>query len=255
MAHIQVTDENQHLSGGIKVVKDNNKDNNIVVAESAISQFITQRENLPLTFMSKDSIIDKIQSVYYSLGFSSRFIGMDMFDNRVYSETDPEFKNKYLDGINSVYEYPHGIIMYHSNNEIFYRFLIIEFMCNDCIIPLKFTNISDDNTYKVERSDKTIQSCVLGNNRGFTVTDEKCVIVNFFSKDPTDELNPDFLTDLQKGVDLKKFIKINNLDFKVNFPYFSKDECENSKNPFINEAMLHYNKRLDELKTKYEKHM
>ena len=118
-------------------------------------------------------------------------------------------------------------------------------MCNDKIIPLIYTNIDEDKLYKVERSNGTIQTCSLGENKGISINSNtnKLVIVNYFNKNDNEKVIPRMYTELYKGVDITKFLKTNNLDIKVSLPYFTEDEL-NIENTIIKDTMIFYNQKL-----------
>lgn len=241
MSELIVAAKDINVSGMIKINKTNN--DKIVVSESAISEKITCKQKSEIVFNSKEQIIDKIDTVYYGLCFTSLFIGVDMFDNKHYDENDDNFKTVYIPGINSVYEKPAGVVCYHSDNEWLFKCLVIECICNDQIVPLTYTNIDENKLYSVVRSDGTIQKCSLGSNKSLSINQDKIVIVNYFNKNIDEKVIPGLYTELCKGVDIKKFNSANNIILKINLPYFNDDEL-NTEDNITKDTMIHYNEKL-----------
>ena len=92
--------KDNHFSGEIKVKKD--KNNEIHVVESNLSKIISGRQNY-IVLDSKSNILSKIKSVIFSMCFTSRYMGTDMYDNKVYEYDDEDFKTEYLWGIQNMY--------------------------------------------------------------------------------------------------------------------------------------------------------
>ena len=63
------------------------------------------------------------------------------------------------------------MVMYHKDNEYLFICSVIQLMIDDNLIPIRYTNLSEEKIYKVKRSSGDIQDCVLINNTSIT-TDE-----------------------------------------------------------------------------------
>ena len=241
-----------NLLGEIILEKKNN--NKIIVGHSNISNIIAQRPHEVINFSSYEDIIEKIQSIIFSMCFTSRYIGMDMYDNKKYNEYEKFFKNVYIYGIQNIYDIPAGIVFYHESNELLFQCTNIEFMISNFIIPFNFTNIPSNKIYLVKRSNGDIQDTCLLKNGGIFLKDDILRITNNFSSSKDEKLNPGILNDFQKAVYLDKFLKLNDLILKVNLPYFS-EKVINKEIPIIQDLLHYYNKKLKDFSRKLEKYI
>jgi len=241
-----------NLAGKINLEKKPN--NKIIVAHSNISNIITKSPNDVINFYSYEEIIEKIQSIISSMCFTSRYVGMDMYDNKIYNNYDTDFKQIYIYGIQNVYDVPAGDVFYHTSNELLFQCTNIEFMITQFIIPFKFTNISTKKIYLVKRSSGDIQDTCLLENGGIFLKDDILRITNNFSSSKYDKLNPGVLNDFQKAVFLDNFLKLNELKLEINLPYFSKNVI-NNESPIIQDLLFHYNEKLKDLSKKLDKYI
>jgi hypothetical protein len=241
-----------NLAGEIILEKKPN--NKIMVGHSNISNIIAQRSTDVINFTSYEQIIEKIQSIIFSMCFTSRYIGMDMYDNKKYNEYEKDFKNIYIYGIQNIYDVPAGIVFYHESNELLFQCTNIEFMISEFIIPFNFTNIPANKIYLVKRSNGDIQDTCLLKNGGIFLKDDILRITNNFSSSKDEKLNPGILNDFQKAVYLDEFLKLNDLIFKVNLPYFS-EKVINREIPIIQDLLNYYNTKLKEFSSKLEKYI
>jgi hypothetical protein len=233
--------EANNLAGKIILKKHGN---DIIVGESNISKIIANRDNDIITFSNSQDILNKIKGVIICLGFSSRYVGKDMYDNKVYNFNDTEFKEKYVYGIQDKYDVPAGIVMYHKLNELLFECTNIEFMIQENIISFKYTNIKN-KIYLVKRADGSIQNTCIIPNGGIYIKNDSLRINNNFSSDSNDSLNPGVLNDLQKSVKLREFLDVNNIKLEVTLPYFTKSVIE-SCGDHIKEVLRYYNNKLDD---------
>ena len=241
-----------NLVGEIILEKKHN--NKIMVGRSNISNIITQRNTDVINFTSYEQIIEKIQNIIFSMCFTSRYIGMDMYDNKKYNEYEKDFKNIYIYGIQNLYDIPAGIVFYHESNELLFQCTNIEFMISEFIIPFKFTNIPSNKIYLVKRSNGYIQDTCLLKNGGIFLKDDILRITNNFSSNKDEKLNPGILNNFQKAVYLDEFLKLNNLIFKLNVPYFSETVI-NGELPIIQDLLNYYNTKLKEFSNKLNKYI
>lgn len=240
-----VNNDQKHISGEIKIQKNNGKVN---VIESATSQFITNRIK-DYSLNSLEEIKECIESVLAGMCFTSRFIGKDMFTGEVYNENDKDLISIYLNGIQAIYDIPGGIIIYHKDNQYLFDCLVIEFMFQDNIIPFCYTNISEDKIYQVKRSDGSVQNCSIKNNGGLVIHEDKVRISTYFYEDTTLEMLPGYSGDLVKGVNVNDFVKLNNIELSLNLPYFTKEQIDGSSD-LQKQLFNYYNSKLDKLTEK-----
>jgi len=208
--------ESDNLVGKIKLEK---QDGKVIVGESNISKIITNRDNYPLIFNNSQEIIYKIKEVIVCLGFTSRYMGKDMYDNKLYNYNNVEFNEKYVYGIQDKYDVPAGVVMFHTSNDLLFECTNIEFMINEKIISFKYTNIKN-KIYLVKRSNGTIQDTCIIPNGGIYFKHDILRLNNNFSSDPEEKLNPGFLNDLQKGIRVKEFCEVNDIKLEVTITVF-----------------------------------
>ena len=237
-----------------EIVLEKNSDNEIMIGHSNISRIMSKRPNDVIIFSDYKEIVDKIKNIIYSMCFTSRFVGMDMYDNKIYNSYHKDFKHKYIYGIQNLYDLPGGIVFYHSSNELLFECTNIEFMISHFIIPFCFTNISNKRIYLVKRSDGNIQDTCILKNGGIFLKDDILRITNNFSSSKDEKLNPDILNDFQKAVQLDKFLKLNNLNLEVKLPYFS-DKKINNEIPMIQDLLCYYNEKLKDFSSKLDKYI
>jgi hypothetical protein len=233
--------EDNNLLGKIILKKHGN---DIIVGESNISKIIANRVDDIITFSNSQDILNKIKGVIICLGFSSRYVGKDMYDNKVYNFNDKEFNETYVYGIQDKYDIPAGIVMYHKSNKLLFECTNIEFMIQEHIISFKYTNINN-NIYLVNRADGSIQDTCIIPNGGVYIKNDSLRINNNFSSDSNESLNPGVLNDLQKSVKLSEFLDVNKIKLEVKLPYFTKSIIE-SQDEHIKEVLCYYNSKLDE---------
>jgi hypothetical protein len=249
-ASIYLSENN--LAGEIILTK--NPDNNITVAHSNVSNLIAKRTNEVIKFTSYKEIIEKIQSIIFSMCFTSRYLGMDMYDNKLYNTYDKDFKNVYIYGIQIIYDLPAGIIYYHNSNELLFQCTNIEFMIREFIIPFNFTNISTKQIYLVKRSNGDTQDTCLLKNGGIFLKEDILRITNNFSSNKDEKINPSILNDFQKVVYLDTFLELNELKLEINLPYFSESVI-NTEIPIIQDLLHHYNEKLTDFSSKLDKYI
>jgi len=228
-----------NLVGQIKLEK---HDNNVIVGESNISKVISNRDNDVIIFNSSETVINKIKEVLICVGFTSRYIGKDMYDNKLYNYRDDDFKQAYIYGIQDKYDIPAGIVMYHISNELLFQITNIEFMITNKIISFKYTNI-ENKIYLVKRSDGSLQDTCIIPNGGLYLKNDSLRINNNFSSEPREKLNPGVLNDYQKSVHVTEFCDINKFKIDVKLPYFS-DSLIESQVVHMKEVLTYYNTKL-----------
>ena len=226
----------------------------IIVKQSNISKIIAQRSNDVINFNSYEEILQQIKSVIFSMCFTSRFVGMDMYDNKKYNEYDPDFNTIYIYGIQNIYDVPAGIVYYHKSNELLFQCTNIEFMISEWIIPFKFTNIKIKQIYLVKRANGDIQDTCILTNGGIFLKDEILRITNNFSSNKDEKLNPAILNDFQKAVHLDEFLELNNLELEINLPYFNETIIR-SEIPIVQDLLRYYNTKLKEFSSNIEKYI
>ena len=236
-----------------EIILEKKSNNKIMIGHSNIANIIAKRPNNVIVFTSFKEIIEKIQSIIFSMSFTSRYLGMDMYDNKVYNTYDKDFKNVYIYGIQNIYDLPAGIVFYHNSNELLFQCTNIEFIITEFIIPFKFTNISTNKTYLVKRSNGNIQDTCILKNGGIFLKDDILKITNNFSSSKYEKLNPGVLNNFQKVVFLDQFLELNDLKLEINLPYFSKSVI-NNEIPIIQDLLYHYNEQLNEFSTKIDKY-
>jgi hypothetical protein len=123
-------------------------------------------------------LIDQIQNATAQLGFSCRYIGKDMFDDKSYQEDDTTANliNRCVIGSNQVYEFPRGWVQYEKRNEILYYFLNYEFMMKNKILPFHYCGMCEtfeerikNTIVKVLRSSGKIQPAIYKHNEGIII--------------------------------------------------------------------------------------
>jgi hypothetical protein len=231
--------ESDYLVGQIKLEK---QDGKVIVGESNISKVIANRDNDIIIFNNSQEIIYKIKEVIVCLGFTSRYIGKDMYDNKLYDYRNDEFKEKYVYGIQDKYDVPAGVVMFHTSNDLLFECTNIEFMINETIISFKYTNIKN-KIYLVKRSDGSLQDTCIIPNGGLYLKNDSLRINNNFSSEPREKLNPGVLNDYQKSVHVKEFCEVNDIKIDVKLPYFSDSVIE-SQEEHMREVLTYYNNKL-----------
>jgi hypothetical protein len=228
-----------NLAGQIKLEKHGAK---VIVGESNISKVIANRDNDVIMFSSSDEVLDKLTEVLMCVGFTSRYIGKDMYDNKIYDYRDEAFKQAYIYGIQDKYDVPAGIVMYHVSNELLFQCTNIEFMITNKIISFKYTNIKN-KIYLVKRSDGSLQDTCIIPNGGLYLKNDSLRINHNFSSEPREKLNPGVLNDYQKAVHVTEFCDINNIKIEVKLPYFNESVIE-SQETHMKEVLIYYNTKL-----------
>ena len=229
-----------NLSGQIKLEK---HEDNVIVGESNISKVITNRDHDIITFNNSDTVINKIKEILICVGFTSRFIGRDMYDNKFYDYRNDEFNEAYIYGIQDKYDVPAGIVMYHSSNELLFQCTNIEFMITNKLISFKYTNI-ENKIYLVKRSNGSIQDTCIIPNGGLYLKNDSLRINHNFSSDPEERLNPGVLNDYQKSVHVSEFCDINKFKIDVKLPYFNESIIK-AQEIYMQEVLKYYNTKLN----------
>ena len=250
-ASLYVSDESKHLGGQIIVQKTDGK---VTVSESNISKMLTGKVEPVGPKDTLEGLIESIEDVVAQMCFTSRFIGVDMFTKEKYPENSEDLVSNYMDGIQSIYEIPAGLVIYHKSNEHLYTCSVIELMIQDKIIPFTYTNICEEKIYKVRRSNGEIQDCVLINNGAITTNsgNNELYILNSFC-DYEDyeagvEIHPGCYSSLRKSVRISEFQKINSFKIEIKLPYFSEKDILEAT-PLNKELFYYYNKKLKEIET------
>jgi hypothetical protein len=228
-----------NLVGQIKLEKHGAK---VIVGESNISKVIANRDNDVIMFSSSDEVLDKLKEVLMCVGFTSRYVGKDMYDNKIYDYRDEAFKQAYIYGIQDKYDVPAGIVMYHVSNEILFQCTNIEFMITNKIISFKYTNIKN-KIYLVKRSDGSLQDTCIIPNGGLYLKNDSLRINHNFSSEPREKLNPGVLNDYQKSVHVIEFCEVNDIKIDIKLPYFNDSVIE-SQEEHMREVLTYYNTKL-----------
>ena len=228
-----------NLVGQIKLEKHGDK---VIVGESNISKVIANRDNDVITFSSSETVINKIKEVLICVGFTSRYIDKDMYDNKLYNYRDDDFKQEYIYGIQDKYDIPAGIVMYHASNELLFQCTNIEFMITNKIVSFKYTNIKN-KIYLVKRSDGSLQDTCIISNGGLYLKNDSLRINHNFSSDPQEKLNTGVLNDYQKSVHVTEFCEINDIKIDIKLPYFN-DSILELQEPYMKEVLTYYNTKL-----------
>ena len=246
-ASLFISDNSKHLGGEIQIKKTSE---GVTIRESNISRIISGRESKSPQFDSLENAIRAIKDVLGEMCFTSRFLGKDMFTKKTYSEDSDVIVSKYIYGIQSLYEFPCGLVMYHEDNEHLFICSVIELMLQDNLIPLIYTNISDEKIYKVKRSNGDIQDCILINNTSITSdSNGEMFILNSFQEYEDylekKDILPGIYCALRKLVRLNTFLETNNMKLSLNLPYFTTEEIESSE-PLKKQLLEYYNQKLTE---------
>ena len=228
-----------NLAGQIKLEKHDGK---VIVGESNISKVIANRDDDVILFNNSQEVISKIKETLICVGFTSRYVGKDMYDNKLYDYRDDDFKETYIYGIQDKYDVPSGIVMYHTSNQLLFDCTNIEFMIQEKIISFKYTNIKT-KIYLVKRSDGSIQDTCIIPNGGLYLKNNSLRINNNFSSDPKEKLNSAILNDSQKSVHTIEFCDVNDIKIEVKLPYFSDSVIE-SHEEHMKEVLIYYNTKL-----------
>ena len=216
--------------------------NDVIVGESNISKIIANRDNDIITFTNSQEILNKIKEVIICVGFTSRYVGKDMYDNKLYDYRIDDFIQKYIYGIQDKYDIPAGIVMFHKSNQLLFDCTNIEFMLQENKISLKYTNI-ENKVYLVKRSDGSIQDTCIISNGSIYIKDDTLRINNNFSSEPREKLNSGVLNDLQKSVHVTEFCEVNNIKLEIKLPYFKKSIID-LQEEHIREVLRYYNEKL-----------
>jgi hypothetical protein len=231
--------ETDNIAGKIILEKHGN---DVIVAESNISKIIANRDNDIITFTNSQDILYKIKEVLICVGFTSRYVGKDMYDNKLYDYRDDAFNENYIYGIQDKYDIPAGIVMFHESNKLLFDCTNIEFMIQEKIISFKYTNIKN-KIYLVKRSDESIQDTCIIWNGGIYLKNDILRINNNFSSEPREKLNPGVLNDFQKSVHLSEFCEVNDIKLEVKLPYFNQSVID-LEEEHIKEVLRYYNIKL-----------
>ena len=238
-ASLIVSDKN--IAGKIIIEKDSEE--NIIVNRSNLSNIISGITPTELKFNSLNEVIEKINQILYGMCFTSRYCGMDMYTNKYYNVKDGDFYNKYVYGIQQIYNIPGGIVMFHKSTELLFQCTNIEFMITENIIPFQYTNIDNYKTYLVKRTSGEIQNACILNNGGLFLKNNNFMISNNFSSRKDEILIPKAINDFQKAVLLDDFLTLNDINLEIKMPYFKSDIINSSSN-LISEILIYYNKKL-----------
>lgn len=225
-----------------EIILEKNPTDEIIVKQSNISKIIAKRSNDVINFNSYEEIIHQIKSVIFSMCFTSRFMGMDMYDNKIYNEYHLDFKTIYIYGIQNIYDVPAGIVYYHKSNELLFQCTNIEFMITNKIVSFNYTNIKN-KIYLVKRSDGSLQDTCIIPNGGLYLKNDSLRINHNFSSEPSEKLNPGVLNDYQKSVHVTEFCEINDIKIDVKLPYFNESVID-SQEPYMKEVLIYYNTKL-----------
>ena len=236
-----------NLCGQVIVEKN---DNDIIVKESLISKLIAGRPIIQENFNSSQEILNKIKEVLLGMCFTSRYMGMDMYTNKIYGEQSDDFYNKYIYGIQNIYSLPAGIVMFHKSSELLFKCTNIEFMITENIIPFKYTNI-EQKIYLIKRSNGDIQNACILNNGGLFFKKYTLYISNNFSSNKHEILHPKSLNTYQKSLLLKDFLELNDIKLEITLPYFDTKTI-NSQSSILQEVLHYYNNKLTEFQKKID---
>ena len=219
--------------------------------------------------------IDNIKNVLMSTSFTSKRVGVDEFTGIYYNDNDNKentsYKlgiiHKYILGINTLYNIPRGLVVYHVSSAILYDFLIIENMITNNLIPLQLTNI-ENKSYKVKRSNGDIQDCRLQYNGSLLLNNVGNILIKtlYFNdkrfaiiSDFNEKCDKYFYGDCYKFIPLKTFLELNNLnEITINLPYINVDNDDEFKTKYehidsrkisiYKELAMYYNSKLSDLK-------
>ena len=237
-----------HIAGEIILEKDH--DNSIIVKESNISSIIRNNKPRLIEYTDYMEIVNKIKQIVGSMCFSSRYSGMDMYDNKYYDNYDPNFTSNYILGIESLYNKPNGDVFYHIYNTILFECTNIEFIMMENIISFKYTNIDINKIYLIKRSSGDIQNTCIINNGGIFFDKGVLKIQNEFAS------NKDDINDLKKTIDLESFLELNNIKLEIHLPYFTENIIDNYKdNILIQLLLLYYNDKLKHYSNKIKQYI
>ena len=237
-----------HIAGEIILEKDH--DNSIIIKESNISSIIRNNKPRLIEYTDYMEIVNKIKQIVGSMCFSSRYSGMDMYDNKYYDNYDPNFTSNYILGIESLYNKPNGDVFYHIYNTILFECTNIEFIMMENIISFKYTNIDINKIYLIKRSSGDIQNTCIINNGGIFFDKGVLKIQNEFAS------NKDDINDLKKTIDLESFLELNNIKLEIHLPYFTENIIDNYKdNILIQLLLLYYNDKLKHYSNKIKKYI
>tara|TARA_B110000285_G_C15042651_1_gene572627 strand:+ start:604 stop:1356 length:753 start_codon:yes stop_codon:yes gene_type:complete len=237
-----------HIAGEIILEKDH--DNSIIIKESNISSIIRNNKPRLIEYTDYMEIVNKIKQIVGSMCFSSRYSGMDMYDNKYYDNYDPNFTSNYILGIESLYNKPNGDVFYHIYNTILFECTNIEFIMMENIISFKYTNIDINKIYLIKRSSGDIQNTCIINNGGIFFDKGVLKIQNEFAS------NKDDINDLKKTIDLESFLELNNIKLEIHLPYFTENIIDNYKdNILIQLLLLYYNDKLKHYSNKIKQYI
>ena len=231
-----------------KVIVEKNENNDIIVNESLISKIISGRPVIEEKFNSSKEIIDKIKDILIGMCFTSRYMGMDMYTNKLYEDNSKEFYNKYIYGIHNIYNVPAGIVMFHKSSELLFQCTNIEFMVSQNIIPFKYTNIKQ-KIYLVKRTNGDIQNACILYNGGLFFKKDTLYISNNFASNKHEILHPKAFNEYEKSLPLHDFLDLNNLKLEITLPYFD-NSIINSQSNILKGVLNYYNDKLKEFQSK-----
>jgi len=237
-----------HIAGEIILEKDH--DNSIIIKESNISSIIRNNKPRLIEYTDYMEIVNKIKQIVGSMCFSSRYSGMDMYDNKYYDNYDPNFTSNYILGIESLYNKPNGDVFYHIYNTILFECTNIEFIMMENIISFKYTNIDINKIYLIKRSSGDIQNTCIINNGGIFFDKGVLKIQNEFAS------NKDDINDLKKTIDLESFLELNNIKLEIHLPYFTENIIDNYKDNILIQLLLrYYNDKLKHYSNKIKQYI
>ena len=199
---------------------------------------------------SISGILDTFDIVTSRLMFTSKFSNTDEFSGTLYTDED-DIIWRQVKGCGNLFRYPGGMIIYHIKNQLLFDCASLQYYMKNNLLPIHYTDISEDLLYKIARTDGTEHKCIIDNTHSIRMSRERGVYViglnfNRDKNDPAIRTS----TELIKYVTLPDFMALNEIGkIKFTIPYidetvYNLDECDVNK-PLALMLINYFNRHID----------
>jgi hypothetical protein len=203
-----------------------------------------------------NELLYSFNDVLVNIGFSSKRINFDEFDNEsIVNEDDLAFR--YINGSLICVSYPRGLVNFHKKNKWKMDCLDNYFIMKENLIPNIYHNLPKQ--FKINRTngDSCYAVTVLLESLLISEKEKDFIVHCNFKKDNTkfnikdgDNSFNFWGSELQKNVSLKEIMKLNNIEI-INFTFniFSNEYIDNKteiNTNKIKEILLFFNEKIFE---------
>jgi hypothetical protein len=218
-----------------------------VIVNSALTNCIKGvREKPDLDSIS--AILNTFDIVTARIVFTSKFSNTDEFSGTLYTGDDDIVWGQ-VKGCGNVIRRPGGTIVYHKKNQLLFDCACLHYCMNTNLLPVCYTDISDDLLYKIARTDGTVHKCIVDKTHSIRIIEGMYVIGLIFNQDKSDPAIRGN-TDLIKHVTLPEFMALNEIEkIKITIPHIDEamyklDECDVDK-PLALMLIDYFNRNID----------